>query len=130
MDTFALCIFSSNRGGFELLLAPAEVANVLLEGIGVREYPVALPSSDGRLEEGVDGAGTLFPSAALPVEIVARRPCLPGLGGSFGGASEVVDVGFPELALCGGSVLITVCADPYTGRLGREFSAPVNGASS
>lgn len=112
-DALALLVFNSSFGVLELPLVPA----------CVREELFALPSSDGLLDEGVV-AFCAFPSGALPVEIVARLACLGGLGGSLGASSEVVEVALGGLVLCGGNVLMTVCEEPYSEALAREFSAP------
>ena len=91
-DVLALRVFSSRRGCcFEVL---ETVATVVLPGDGGgREYPVALPSSEGRLDDGPDELGTVDEggSAALPEEIVARRGCRFVLGGSLGAISDVVE---------------------------------------
>lgn len=126
-DVLALCVFNSNRGcGFEV-----PVAGVVGDrgDCEVREYPVALPSSEGRLGDCpvVGGLGTLEgeaegSAAALPDEIVARRGWrFDGRGGSLGAISDVV---------LAGSVLMTVWEDPYIGMLLRGFNVPANGISS
>jgi len=88
----ALRVFNSRRGCcFEVV---ETVAIVVLPGDGGgREYPVALPSSEGRLEDGTDGLGPVDEdgSAALPEDIVARRGCRLVLGGSLGAISDVVE---------------------------------------
>jgi hypothetical protein len=91
-DVSALRVFNSNRGCcLEVLEA---VAAAILPGDGGgREYPIALPSSEGRLDDGPDRLGTVDEggSAALPEEIVARRGCRFVLGGSLGAISDVVE---------------------------------------
>jgi hypothetical protein len=91
-DVSALRVFNSNRGCCLDVLETVAAAVLPGDG-GGREYPVALPSSEGRLDDGPDGLGTVDEggSAALPDEIVARRGCRFVLGGSFGAISDVVD---------------------------------------
>jgi hypothetical protein len=76
-EVFALRVLNSNRGcGFEVLGPDTGEGGVIPGDCRAREYPVALPSSEGRLEDGagVDGLGAVEEggSAAFPEEIVAR----------------------------------------------------------